>query len=110
MLWPEKAPEVNPIPNLFSAANSGLTTKHRKEREDYSQKDAENDAGDDGKIERGMFALDANIPGQSAQPFWHQTAPHHHTDKHRSNADDHDESSQFAHHSKSCANQTEAQA
>jgi hypothetical protein len=110
VLWPEKAPEVNPIPDLSFAANSGLTTKYRKEREDQAQKDAENDAGDDGKIKRRMFALDANIAGQSAQPFWREAAPHHQPDKRRGDADDHDESSQFAHHSKSCVNQTEAQA
>jgi len=27
-----------------------------------------------------MFALDPNVAGQSAQPFWRETAPHHQAD------------------------------
>jgi hypothetical protein len=57
-----------------------------------------------------MFALDPNIAGQSAQPFWSETAPHHQTHKRHDHANDYDEFSKFPHLSKSCANQTEAQA
>jgi hypothetical protein len=110
MLWAKEALEVNPIPGLPFAGSFCLTTKHRKQREDQAQNDAEKDAGDDGKIKRGMFALDPNIAGQSAQPFWHQTAPHYQPEKRRGDADDDDEFSQLAHPSKSCAIQAEAQA
>jgi hypothetical protein len=57
-----------------------------------------------------MFALDPDVAGQSAQPFWHEPTPHRQPDKRHNDANDHDESSQVAHDSKSCAIQTEAQA
>jgi hypothetical protein len=57
-----------------------------------------------------MFALDPNVPGQSAQPFWRETAPQDQTHERRDHANDYDEFSKFPHLSKSCANQPEAQA
>jgi len=44
-----------------------------------------------------MFALDPNVAGQSAQPFWRETAPHHQTHERRDHANDHNEFPQFAH-------------
>jgi hypothetical protein len=72
-------------------------SENREERENQAEHDAQNNAGNDGKIERRMFALDSNVAGQSAQPFWRETAPHHQTHKRRGYANDHDELSQFAH-------------
>ena len=57
-----------------------------------------------------MFALDPNVAGQSAQPFWRETAPHDQSYQRGDHADDYDELSKLAHVSKSCANQPEAQA
>jgi hypothetical protein len=57
-----------------------------------------------------MFALDPNVAGQSAKPFWRETAPQHQSYQCGDDADDHDELSKFAHDSKSCANEAEAQA
>ena len=57
-----------------------------------------------------MFALDPNVAGQSAQPFWREAAPHYQTYHRGDHADDYNELSKFAHLSKSCANQPEAQA
>jgi len=86
------------------------TPENREQREDQAKQNAQNDAGDDGKIKRGMFALDPNVAGQSAQPFWRETAPHDQSYQRGDHADDHDELSKFAHLSKSCANQPKAQA
>jgi hypothetical protein len=69
----------------------------REERQKQTQDNAENDAGNDGKIERGMFALDPNVARQSAEPFRRDTAPHHEAHEHRDHANDHDEFAQFAH-------------
>jgi hypothetical protein len=52
-----------------------------------------------------MFALDSNVAGQSAQPFWREAAPNHQPYQRGDHADDYDELSKFAHLSKSCANQ-----
>jgi hypothetical protein len=57
-----------------------------------------------------MFALDPNVAGQSAQPFWRETAPHDQSDQRADHADDYDEFSKFPHDSKSCVKQPEAQA
>jgi len=57
-----------------------------------------------------MFALDSNVAGQSAQPFRCETAPHNKSYQRGDHADDYNELSEFAHLSKSCANQPEAQA
>jgi len=57
-----------------------------------------------------MFALDSNVAGQPAQPFGCKTAPHDESYERGDHADDYDELSYFAHLSKSCANQPEAQA
>jgi hypothetical protein len=73
------------------------TPENREERQNQTQDNAENNAGNDGKIERRMFALDTNVTWQSAQPFWRETAPHHQTHQRRDYANDHDELSQFAH-------------
>ena len=58
----------------------GSAPEDREERQKQTQDNAQNDAGHDGKIERRMFALDPNVAGQSAQPFWRETAPHHQAD------------------------------
>ena len=57
-----------------------------------------------------MFALDPNVAGQSAKPFWREPAPHHETHERGDHAYDYYEFSKFAHDSKSCANAAEAQA
>jgi hypothetical protein len=84
--------------------------KNREEPEEQTEHDAENDAGDDGEIKRGMPALDPNVAGQSAQPFRRETAPHHQSNECGNHTDDHDEFSQLAHHAKSCVIHAEAQA
>ena len=57
-----------------------------------------------------MFALDPDIAGQSAQPFWRDTAPHDQSYDRGDDADDHDKFSKLAHDANSCANEAEAQA
>jgi hypothetical protein len=57
-----------------------------------------------------MFTLDPNVAGQSAQPFWRETAPQHQPNQCSDHADGYDKPSHFAHRSKSCANEAEAQA
>ena len=44
-----------------------------------------------------MLALDADVAGQSAQPFRHEPAPHHQPNERGDHADDHNEFSQVAH-------------
>ena len=39
--------------------------ENREERQNQTQENAQNDAGNDGKIERGMLALDPDVAGQS---------------------------------------------
>jgi hypothetical protein len=55
------------------------TPENREERQNQTKDNAQNNTGNDRKIERRMFALDPNVAGQSAQPFWRETAPHHQT-------------------------------
>jgi hypothetical protein len=86
------------------------TPEDREKRQKQTQDNADNDAGDNGKIKRGVFALDPNVAGQAAQPFWRETAPHHQSYQCGDHADDYDQLSEFPHLSKSCANQSEAQA
>ena len=85
-------------------------SEDREERQKQTKNNAEDDAGDDGKIERRMFALDPDVAGQSAQPFRRDTTPHQQPNECGNHTDDHDEFSQLAHHAKSCAIQPEAQA
>lgn len=84
--------------------------ENREEREQQAKHNAHDDAGHDGKIERGMFALDANVTRQSAQPFWREAAPHQQPYQHDNQTDDYEDFSKFAHDSKSCANQPKEQA
>ena len=44
-----------------------------------------------------MFALDPNVAGQSAQPFWGETAPHDQTHERHDHAENENVSSEFAH-------------
>jgi hypothetical protein len=57
-----------------------------------------------------MFALDPNVAGQSAEPFGRETAPHRQSDQRRDRTNHHDEFSELARDSKSCAIQAKAQA
>ena len=93
-----------------SAKTDQSAPENREERQNQTHEDAQNDAGNDGKIERGMLALDPDVAGQSTQPFRRETNPHHQSYQSGDHAEDHDELSQFAHLSKSCANQAKAQA
>ena len=45
--------------------NEQSAPENREERQNQTQEKAQNDAGNDGKIERGMLALDPDIAGQS---------------------------------------------
>ena len=81
-----------------------------EDREQQAQQDAENDAGDNGKIERGMSALDPNVAGQPSQPLRHEPAPHRQSHQRGHHANDGDEFAKLAHYPKSCANRAEAQA
>jgi hypothetical protein len=90
--------------------NKTLPAEDREERQKQTQDNADNDAGDDGEIKRGVFALNTNVARQPAKPSRRETAPHDQADQCGDHADNDDEFSQFAHHSKSCANQTDAQA
>lgn len=66
-------------------------------RQEQAQHDAENDAGDDGKIKCGMLALYADVAGQSSQPFRREAAPHHQTHERDDDSDEDHEFSQFPH-------------
>ena len=87
-----------------------LASEDREDRKKQTQHNAENDARDDGKIKCGMLALDPDVAGQSSQPFWRKTSPHHQSHQRRDHTEDHDESAQLPHHSKSCADRAKAQA
>jgi hypothetical protein len=56
-----------------------------------------------------MPALDPNVARQSSEPFRSDIAPHDHPDQSGDHADDHNEFSQFAHCSETCANQADIQ-
>src|SRR5215469_14152882 len=68
-----------------------------EDREQQAQQDAENDAGDNRKIERGMSALDPNVAGQPSQPLRHEPAPHRQSHQRGHYANDGDEFPQLAH-------------
>src|SRR5437667_12002425 len=57
-----------------------------------------------------MFAIDSNVTGQASQPLWSEAAPHHQSHERHNHTDDHNEFSQLAHCSKSCADRAVAQA
>jgi len=97
-------------PRVALSIATSLAPEYREKRQQQAQDNAENDAGDDGKIKCGMFPLDSDIPGQSSQPFWSEAAPHHQSYQRRDDTDDHDEFAQLAHNSKSCVNRAKAQA
>jgi len=46
-----------------------------EEREDQAQDDANNNAGDDREIERGVSPLNPDVAGQTAQPTGAEAAP-----------------------------------
>ena len=46
-----------------------------KDRHDQTENDADDNAGDDGKIKHGVTTLDANIAGKVPQPFRGEAAP-----------------------------------
>ena len=97
-------------PRVALSIATSLAPEYREKRQQQAQDNAENDAGDDGKIKCRMFPLDSDIPGQSSQPFWSEAAPHHQSYQRRDDTDDHDEFAQLAHNSKSCVNRAKAQA
>ena len=68
-----------------------------KDREEQTQHDADNDAGNDREIKRGMTALDANIAGQTAQPTRAVSAPECESEKNNHNAEDDQHFPEFVH-------------
>jgi hypothetical protein len=46
-----------------------------KDREDQTEYDTNDNAGDDREIKDGIASLDPDITGQSSQPFWSESAP-----------------------------------
>jgi hypothetical protein len=52
----------------------GSTTK---DRQDQAQQNADDDAGDDGKIKSGVLALDPDVARQTPEPFWSKSTPKH---------------------------------
>jgi len=66
-----------PVATAFKAATLKISApEDREKRQKQTQDNAQNDAGNDGKVERGMFALDPNVAGQSAEPLRRETTPH----------------------------------
>src|SRR6266496_1364038 len=68
-----------------------------EDRQKQAEHDAQNDAGDDGKIKCGMFALDPDVAGQSSQPFRCEAAPDYQSHQRHDYADDKHEFSELTH-------------
>ena len=81
-----------------------------EDRQQQAQENAQDYAGDDGKIKRRMFTLDPDVAGQTPEPVRRKPAPHHQPHQRDDHTYDGDEFAQLAHYSKSCANRAEAQA
>jgi hypothetical protein len=45
---------------------AGISPSAAKDRHDQAENDADDNAGDDGKIKRAVFALDPNVARQTA--------------------------------------------
>src|SRR6266403_491374 len=68
-----------------------------EDRQKQAEHDAEDDAGNDGEIKCGMFALDPDVAGQSSQPFRCEAAPHYQSHQRHDYADDDHEFSELTH-------------
>jgi hypothetical protein len=80
-----------------------------KDREEQTQHNADDDAGDDWEIKSGMFALNPNIAWQMSQPFGSKAAPQNCAEQNENATDQHQEFSQLAHYREGCANWWAAQ-
>ena len=69
-----------------------LTTK---ERDDHTEHEADDDAGDDGEIESGIPALDPDIAGQPAQPAGTDAGPEGEAEQDDSEADEDEKFADF---------------
>ena len=74
--------------DLFSGASTHSERSPTKDRQDQAEQNADDDAGDEGKIKGGVLALDPNITGQPSQPFRREPAPHHQTHERDDDTDD----------------------
>jgi len=63
--------------DLFSGASTHSERSPTKDRQDQAEQNADEDAGDEGKIEGGVLALDPDVTRQTPQPFRGKSAPKH---------------------------------
>jgi hypothetical protein len=60
-----------------------------KDRHEQAERDADDEAGDDRKIESAVFAFDADVAGQTTKPPWSEAAPENRAEDKHNRADDH---------------------
>src|SRR6266403_341639 len=90
-------------PGACPISITSLTTAPQ-DRENQTQHDADDDAGDDWKIKNGMFALDPNVARQAPQPCRSKAAPQDRTEQNDHRTGDDEEFSELAHYREGCAN------
>lgn len=83
---------------VFFANRGGLCARSTTEdREEQAQHDANDDAGDDRKIETSVRAFDPDVAGQASQPFRSESAPQDQPEDHGDCAKQNKEFTNFAH-------------
>jgi len=66
-------------------------------RQQQTQHNTDDDAGDDRKIKRGVVTLDPNVAGQSAKPFRRKPAPKNKAKEHNDAAEKHEHFPEVTH-------------
>lgn len=66
---------------------TGRSRSAPKDRQQQAEHDADDDAGDDRKIERGVLTLYPNVAWQATKPFRSKAAPENEADNHQHNSD-----------------------
>ena len=82
-----------------SAGDWGQSPLPAKERENQTQYDADNDAGDDWEIENRIAALDANVAGKFAQKSCADAGPENDSENNNCDTDDYEKFSYLGHDS-----------
>ena len=68
-----------------------------KERHDQTEHNADDDTGDDGEVEGGVAALDADIAGKTSEPADAEAGPKQETHDHDHAAKEDEHSAEFTH-------------
>jgi hypothetical protein len=76
---------------------SRTATSAPKERDQQTQDDADDDAGDDREIKAAVLTLDPNVTWQAAEPFRGEPTPQNEPEDDNDHADDHEKFANVMH-------------